>query len=371
MTVDWLTRPEQLEPIAADWTQLESRVHDRTHLSTCDFLTTWYRHYAGEYGGAPLVGVARSDGRVVGIAPLTVRRGTIGKIPVTRVEFAPTDVPAGEFLVEDDRPEIVRHFLDALVRERRFDVISLDGFAPASGQLAALRDGAQSHRMSIELDDHAFAIVDLRHGYPAYYATLKGVERRKLNQKARKIDTAGAAIDGIMLGEGAETTAESTARMIAITEASYKLAGQRLADHHRNFLSELIERLARRHVLWMPILSIGGRDAAFILGLVERGSFYDITLAYNETFAKVSPGSYLMQRTLEQLAGLGVHTAVSHGAHEYKKYWASAFVPQKRVFLFAPTVRASATRFVRFGLQPLWRRLGHSAQPPEDIPVAS
>lgn len=65
-----------------------------------------------------------------------------------------------------------------------------------------------------------------------------------------------------------------------------------------------------------------------------------------------------MQKTLEHLAGAGVHTVVSHGVHEYKKHWATEFVEQKRVFLFAPSLRGAATRFIRFSLAPLWRRLG-------------
>ena len=110
-------------------------------------------------------------------------------------------------------------------------------------------------------------------------------------------------------------------------------------------------------MLSLPILSIGGKDAAFILGVVERGCFYDITLAYDESFEKLSPGAFLMQKTLEDLAAAGVHTVVSHGAHEYKKHWATAFVPQKRAFIFAPRIRAAAARFIRFSMAPVWRRL--------------
>ncbi|HEX7531399.1 MAG TPA: hypothetical protein VF333_09665, partial [Pyrinomonadaceae bacterium] len=76
-----------------------------------------------------------------------------------------------------------------------------------------------------------------------------------------------------------------------------------------------------------------------------------------------SPGSFLMQKTLENLAAAGVHTVVSHGAHEYKKHWATAFVAQKRVFLFAPRMRAAAARFIRFSMAPLWRRLRPADEP--------
>ena len=144
----------------------------------------------------------------------------------------------------------------------------------------------------------------------------------------------------------------------AINEASYKLEGQRLADPHRAYLFDLCHRFAARGMLSLPILRLGDADAAFILGVVERGCFYDITLAYAERFGRLSPGAYLTQRTLQRLAADGVHTVVSHGAHEYKQHWATRLVPQQRVYLFAHAPKAAATRFVRFSLLPLWRRLG-------------
>lgn len=169
-------------------------------------------------------------------------------------------------------------------------------------------------------------------------------------------------VGGIQLSDGVDTMDECIARMIAINEASYKLEGQRLADNHREYLAELVRRFGPRGMLSLPILSIGGQDAAFILGVVERGCFYDIGLAYAESFAKLSPGVFLMQKTMETVAAAGVHTVVSHGAHDYKKRWATAFVPQKRVFLFAPGVRAAATRFIRFSMAPLWHRLGRTQE---------
>lgn len=381
LTIEWLRSPDQLESLAGPWRELEAAVNNRTHLSTFDFLAPWYRHYACSYGGAPLVGLAWRGTQLVGVAPFAICRGSVGRIPVTRIEFAPSDVPAGEFLVEDHHPETIAAFIDSLVDSQKFDVIALDGFDPASDRLAALQNAAAKRRLAIEMTDDAFAIADLRDGYERYRAGLSGQYRRKLNQKARWIaDAGGATVGGVQLtrlrgfaasawqAEGARAALddnvmeECVARIIAITEASYKLSGQRLGDDHRGFMLELVRRFGRRGMLSLPILSIGGQDAAFILGVVERGRFYDIALTYAESFSKLSPGVFLMQKTLEHLAGAGVHTVVSHGAHEYKKHWATEFVGQKRVFLFAPSLRGVATRFIRFSLEPLWRRLRTSDQ---------
>jgi CelD/BcsL family acetyltransferase involved in cellulose biosynthesis len=357
IVVQWI-QTSDLDAYAEEWRQLEEGVIERTHLSSFDFLAPWYQHYAGDYGGSPLIGFARRYDRLVGVAPFVVRPGTVGRVPVTRIEFAPSDVPAGEFLVEDAQPEIVEALLESLIGTIRFDVVCLDGFAPESTHLAAVQRATARHRLRLELDDQAYAIVHLRDGYRTYVSSLSGHYRRNLGQKARKIAAAGARVDAICGTAKAAVVEHAIERMVAITEASYKLEGQRLADQHRGFLADAIRRLAARGKLALPLLSIGGRDAAFVLGALDRGCFYDITLAYDEQFAKLSPGAYLMQRTLESFAAAGVHTLVSHGAHEYKKHWASAFVPQKRAFLFAPTLRGRAARLIRFRLRPAWRRLG-------------
>lgn len=358
--------PAALASTEAAWRELESAVQHRTHVSTFDFLFSWYRHYAGRYGGTPVVGLAWEGRTLVGVAPLTIRHGTIGRIPVTRVEFAPNDSIAGEFLIRDDRPEIAAWLLEDLKHHVAFDVIVLNGFDPASAQLDSLRTAAGAHGLSVELEDHACALVDLREGYDAYHRQLPGDIRRKLNHRARKIEALGADVDGVLPISDASVAERCLARMIAVIEASYKLEGRRLADHHRRFLRELVTRLAARGTLSLPILTVGGRDAAFILGVLERGCFYDVTLSYDESFAKLGPGIYLMQETLKQLAQAGIHTLVSHGAHEYKRQWSTTFVPQKRIYLFAPRPLAMTTRWIRFHLRPLlaripsYARLNHS-----------
>src|SRR5688572_10530258 len=251
-----------MEAIERPWRDLEAEVRNRTVLSTYDFLITWYRHYAGDYGGTPLIGLAWRGTRLVGVAPLTLRPGSIGRIPVVRVDFAPNDTPAGEFLMEDGHPDIAAALLESLTRHVRFDVACLNGFDPASPLHATMHRAALANRFAVESVDYTYAVVDLRDGYQKYYAGLTGHYRRNLNYRAKKIAAAGGGlVDGVQLDAGLDSLDESVARMIAINEASYKLSGQRLADNHRAFLYEFARRFGPRRMLSLPILTIGGQDA--------------------------------------------------------------------------------------------------------------
>ena len=359
-SIQWVHTVAGISALEAPWRQLEANVRDRTVLSTFDYNVTWCRYYGGTEG-QPLIGVARRGSEVIGIAPLVLRTRRIGRLPVRSIEFVPHEAYAGEFLVEDGHPELVGAFIDALVKTVGFDVICLNGLEPEADLFAVTARSARTHRLSIETTNHPNAVVELHKGYDRYFAGRTAHFRQAVRRHARLIEKAGRReVGGVMPSRGIGQIDESVARMIAITEASHKLNGQRLADRHRGFLTELARRFGPRGMLCLPILRIGDRDAAFVFGLVEQGTFYDVTLSYDEAYASLRPGTHLIQEMLKQLAAAGVHTVVSHGAHEYKRHWATAFVPSTRVFLFAPTARAMFTRLFRFTFRPLWRRLGAS-----------
>ena len=356
--VEWITRVADIDALAGEWTELESAVQDRTVFSTFDFLATWYRNYAGPYG-EPLIGTARRGGALIGVAPLVILNGRLARIPVARVQFAMHDAYSGEFLVEDDHPEIIGAFIDSLVTEVKFDLICLNGIEPGSSRFQPVEESAKRHRLSLERVDHPNAIVDLKNGYEGYRNAMTRNFRRTVKRQTLRITGAGSpTIDGVRLKSGMGGLESCLERMFSINEASYKLNGQRLADCHRSYLAGLTRQFGPRGMLHLSILSIGGRDAAVVMGVVERGCYYDVTLSYVEEFAELSPGAYLMQEVLRDLAASGVHTLISHGAHDYKRRWATAFVPGTRVFLFSRGTASLMSRFIRFRMAPVWRKLG-------------
>lgn len=359
VTIEWVTRVADIEVLADEWKALESAVQDRTVFSTFELLVTWYRNYAGAYGGEPLIGIARRAGTVVGVAPLVIRRGRLGGIPLTRVQFAMHDCFAGEFLVEDDHPETVGAFVDSLAGVVRDGLICFNGIEPGSGRFHAVEESAREHRLAIEQTNHPNAIVDLKNGYKAYCDAMSRNFRRAVKRQAQRVTAAGAPIvDGTRLSVGVDRLESHIDRLFAVTEASYKLKGCRLADCHRDYLAGLARQFGPRGMLHLSVLSIDGRDAAVVMGLVERGCYYDVTLAYIEDLAELSPGAYLMQEVLSNLAASGMHTMVSHGAHEYKRRWSTAFVPSTRIFLFSRCTASLLSRFIRFRMAPVWRRFG-------------
>ena len=357
-TIEWMRTPQHIDSLEEPWRELEDAVQDRTVLATYDYNAAWYHNYGSE-GVETLIGIARRGSSLVGMAPLIIRRRQIGRIPLTCVEFAAHEAYAGEFLVEDDHPETLVQFIESLAAGVRFDLICLNGLDIGSDRFRPLREAASRLNLRVELTDHPNAMVDLSRGYEQYFKSRTPHFRQAVRRYTRRIEDLGERrVDGVLMRRGIDAIDAAVARMIAINEASYKLNGARLADSHRAFLSELAARFGPRGMLALPLLSIGGKDAAYVFGLVERGCFYDVTLAYDEAFAQLRTGTHLIQEMLKDLGGAGVHTVISHGAHEYKKHWATAFLPSTRVFMFSSNLKASLTRLMRFRLRSLWTRFG-------------
>jgi CelD/BcsL family acetyltransferase involved in cellulose biosynthesis len=269
------------------------------------------------------------------------------------------DAHSGEFLVQDDQPETISAFIDSLAGSVNFGLICLNGIEPGTARFHALEESANRNRLTIALTNHPNAIVDLKGGYEAYCQAMSRNFRRTVKRQAERVTAAGKpAVDVVRMAAEPDLLRSCLGRLFSVTEASYKLKGQRLADCHRDYLAALARHFGGRGMLHLSILSIGGRDAAVVMGLVERGCYYDLTLAYAEEFAELSPGAHLIQEVLRDLASTGVHTLLSHGAHEYKRRWSTAFVPSTRVFLFSRRGSAILSHFLRFRMARVWQRFG-------------
>ncbi len=353
--MEWLERLDEIERLEGAWRDLEAAVAGRTIFSGFDHAVAWYRNYGGAYGD-PLVGAAWDGGRLLGIAPLAAHRASLGGIPVRRIDCVGFNAgDCGELLVADGRPDVAGVLLGALIDAQPFDVVRLSVTATASPSLAALRDAGVRRRVPIEMAGHAYVTVELDGGYDHYCRRMGGGFRRGLRRGEAKIAAAGEArVDGLLFGDRASNVAEPLARALAISDASHK---KKMGSHHRGFYEEIVRRFAPRGMIDLAILTLAGTDAAFLLGIVERQTYYDVSASYVEAFSANSPGSHLLQLALRRLAEHGVRTMVSHGAHEYKRRWATEFVPVVDAYFFSRGLKGRLSRRMKFHLQPLGDRV--------------
>jgi CelD/BcsL family acetyltransferase involved in cellulose biosynthesis len=340
---------DQLTALEADWRELESRVSSRMAFGSFDYLVPWYRHMPPSHG-TPFVGVVRRSGRVVGIAPLARRTATLGRVPLRRIDSAAHDCDVGEVLFTPDEGAAFESLLESLFERGGFDAVILTGVTPGSWVQQAVRSTAARGSRSLGEIEYRYATVDLRQGYDAYVRGLNSKKRGNLRRRQKRADSmGGTTLDRINRPVDRATLTRYLDRIFTLYERSWKSEdGIAIQEYHRAFYMEVAERFNARSMLDLSILQVGGRDAAFILGLRERDTFFDVTVSYDDEFAPVSPGMLLFQEVARRCASEGVRLLVSHGDREYKRAWASNWVPQTRTMLFAPGLKPALARFARF-----------------------
>jgi CelD/BcsL family acetyltransferase involved in cellulose biosynthesis len=347
--VEWIEEIEQVAALEKEWRDIESRVEDRLAFGSFDYLYPWYRHMPASQG-TPLVGVARRGGVIVGLAPLARRAATLGRVPVRRIDSAGHDGDVGELLFSSEEAPAFAELLESLFQRGGVDVAVFTGVAPGTWKHEALLRASEHAGRKQRDIAYQYATVDLDQGYAVYAQGLSAKLRGNFRRRRKRADAAGGVtLDRISRRVDRVTLSRYMERMFGIYERSWKAEGQEpIQDYHRRFYTDVAERFNQREMLDLSILQVGGRDASFILGIREGDTFHDVTISYDEAFASISPGTLLIQDLAMRLAEEGTRLVISHGDREYKRYWASRWVPQVRSALFAPGVRAGLARFARF-----------------------
>ncbi|PLX88220.1 MAG: hypothetical protein C0618_04780 [Desulfuromonas sp.] len=350
--IEWLTDMDSVDAIAHRWKQLAAVTAKRTLFSCYEWVSVWYRHY-GAYYGYPLVGVASDNARVVAIFPLVFRQATFGKIPVRLAEFAGFNAEAGELLVAPGYDAVVGALVSSLLEQNFVDIVALNGVEKVHPLQSALNPNNSKGWYKIERQQDCYAVVDLKGGFEGYCQSLKSKLRNNLKRQRKKIETVGAwRVETCGRDASCAEHLSVLDRVFAIYDRSWKAAsGGVLSDLHRDYYRELISQFAQQNMADTALLQIDGADVAFIVCLVEGNVYYDVKVSYDENFAALSPGIFLMHNYLQYVAGQGGVSVVSHGNRAYKKNWATAFVPRERVYLFRNNLKGRLANFSKFRLE--------------------
>ena len=362
LRIEWLSDIGDVELLEDKWRELENSVNKRTVHSSFDWVFPWYKHLSvkeEKQFGKPLLGAAWKDNKLYGIAPLVIRNTKFAKIPVREINMVGYNCEAGEFLIPDDMPELVGDFIESIIETVNFDIIQLNSFSRNSDQFYALKKVTDEFKLNIELEDYFYALVNLESGYESYYKSRSSRYRRNLRNQEKKLSNEGGwKLEKFTESEHEEELHSALSRMVSIYNSSWKaIDGKLLPDTYQKFYEDISCRFAERGMLDLSLLTVDSKDVAFFLALVDDGVLYDVFISYKNSFKSIRPGEFLMLQLLKNITGHNIHTVVSHGAHEYKRVWASDFVPLTRVYIFSNGLKSNLARIISYKLNPIIHRI--------------
>jgi len=106
---------------------------------------------------------------------------------------------------------------------------------------------------------------------------------------------------------------------------------------------------AEKGMLSTHVLYIGDEPCAFWIGRLKHETFYSGSLGYDPVYAKYSPGTVLLAKTIEGFCNSGTVRQINFGFGDswYKLHFGAQPCAQASVFLFAPSVRGVALKTMR------------------------
>ena len=332
-----ITDEQQFYALRHEWNALLDASNSRTVFLKWEWMQAWWNHLRG--GAALHVITVRSNGRLIGIAPLVLRPGRVA-VPA-RLEFLGAGRAGADYLdliVHRDHEDEALMGIAAELKISQLPVF-LDHGPPAS--LAADLEAplASLGWSAIESTPDVCPIIDLGgHSFESFLGTLGSSHRANYRRRFRSLhanfdvrfDRVSADVD----------------RRAAL-DALSRFHAQRFADHGgsaafgdpslQRFHDDFTRAALDAGWLRLFVLSLNGATAAVMYGFLLDGRFYFYQHGFSAEYLDHSVGLVLM--------GMSIRAAIEEGATEfdmlyghepYKYLWARAERSLMRLRLFPP-----------------------------------
>ncbi|WP_418961473.1 GNAT family N-acetyltransferase [Streptomyces tritici] len=318
---------EEFGRLADEWTALYARCRTATPFQSHAWLHSWWTSYG--VPGALRVFLVRdaADGRLVGAAPLMLRRGPLPVL--TPLGGAITDY--GDVLLDDARPDAADALAAALADAARTALIDLREVRPGA---AAERLYAAWRGPRRRLDDSVCLELPAV-PMDALLGRMPGAKAQRTRAKLRKLDALGIE-ERVVPGEEVPAALE---RLLALHRRQWEGRGV-TAEHTSERFARHLTRAVRRMVASgdarVTEFRLGGEVVAADLTLLSPslagGYLYGADPSLRER--KVDVATMLLRHGAREAdAGGRATLSLLRGQEPYKNHWRPETVANRRLLL--------------------------------------
>jgi CelD/BcsL family acetyltransferase involved in cellulose biosynthesis len=340
-----------LQSLEPQWNALLGRSDSDSVFMTWEWVWTFWEVYGARY--RPLVLVASEAGRVVGIAPLMVGRGSgrltrslrylmfIGQNEDVTPEYL-------DFFIERGREEEVAEALClALVGEQRgaWDLVRLERVLRSSPNLGTICAVLQHHGVPLERT----AAVDcpyatLPGSWERYLASRSKHFRKRVGYNLRRLEREGPL--ALLHVESDVSLDKAYEELVRLNRERWGEAGESFqSERYVAFHRRVCERLLRRGWLLMVLLKVGERVGAAKYDYVYGGKVWGNQGGWLREYEKHEIGNVLLGMLIEHGIEQGCREYDFLGGEaDYKRRWGDGARVMDDYAGWNTTARAQAFR---------------------------
>jgi CelD/BcsL family acetyltransferase involved in cellulose biosynthesis len=295
-TVEW--RPlARLEPITAQWRALAARALEPNVFYEPAFALAAAPVFGAD-AGAVLIWSAGKSRRLLGFFPARIERRRYGLALPVLVGWTHPYAPLGLPLVEREAAEpVIGAFLSHLADDSALPGLVLLPFLPEDGILAGALDAVvrRAEMPSATFGRHRRALLAPAGDRANYLeAAMNGHQRKELRRRWRRLGETGAIAVTIATEPSAVDRALEDFFTLEALGWKGRAGTAAAADEQvQHFVRTALFKLAADQKVSINRLLVDGRAIAATIALRSGHGAWFWKIAYNEDFARFSPGVML------------------------------------------------------------------------------
>lgn len=310
---------EGISEFAEHWDDLFARAVDAAPFLSRPWAATFVGK--GRIRGTPLLILAWTDCKLVGLLPLAVRECLKARIA------EPIGTGQGSYLgilLDPDYPQVIPYMAEAFRARRVASLILIEDLWSGDKATNAFFDQlAEKNFLVRRVFRDPCPLIHLDCSYEEYLKNTKSAKSRQtLARKERQLHKK-YAVDVEYL-KGDEITSTVVQRVASIQEQSW-MKRRGAAVLCQPFYQQLLLAMAQAGLACVWLMTIDGVDAAFVFALLAHRRLYYAWTAFKlEYSSALSVGQFLTNRTIQDACRDGyLSYDFEHGDAEYKRFWST------------------------------------------------
>lgn len=311
-----LTGEREFLALEPEWNALLQRSRSNNVFLTWEWVSAWWDSFRDGYQPRLLVAREPAGGRLLGVAPLALRRRSLrGLVSYRELSFIGDNVAAPDhldFVIDaDHEAAVARAFVSHLqVGQGQWDVLRLKGVSSESVSMALLMQAARLEPG--QPGSILCPFIRLPASWEAFNAGLSKNTRYNLGRNARRLEK---EYPGQVTFRQVAHEAELATAMPALFRLHQQVrrthgdagafSDARMAAFHR----QVAHTFLRNGWLRLHVLTVGAEDIAMLYCFAYGGvvSFYQS--GYSLAWKRHAPGRQIMAHAIRQ--------AIDEGAREF------------------------------------------------------
>lgn len=345
---------EELGGLSDQWSRLLAETSSNRIFLTWEWLYTWARHYLGK--SRLFVLVVCEEDRVVGIAPLLIRRTREYGVPLRRVEFLGTEEVCSSYLdviaKDDKRKQVLAEIYGYLYADAKglWDVLCLAEIPAESPTVDILYETVQEKGKVIEIVGQTCCpLITLTGSEEDFLNGISANARYNLRRKRARLEKQGqVAYDRASLTGDVQKDMDAFIQLHRMRWEHKGDGGSFKSRRFSEFHKEVVDVFSRRGWVRLDFLALDGEKVAGIYGYSYNGRYYFYLPGLNPHIApEASPGTLLLFECVGRAIRDGCKEFdLLRGPADYKMAWADGLRRSLTLKLYNRTIRAAASKLL-------------------------